>query len=268
MKKISFHPTVLQVTYVFIYVILFALIIYIPTLINGPVHITNKLILEEETIEGSLLGMLFILSIIILNLYKREVFRHKELISKINHDKKRVEERLIHADQYIGMVNAQIQEINSIFNRIDKYPETKADLKNSFRFFGERVLGIVNIDWVLFRIINSDTQRTIMERFETRQGCMLSCPQVSNKMIIENQPIVPFTSVISNPENLNILAFCILPVDTIHDEQRIVIQAIINEITKLFVIVSSSYYRKGNEIFENNSSSKKQVLSAVVTRII
>jgi hypothetical protein len=207
-------------------------------------HITEKLIIEEETIEGSLLGILFVLSILILNLYKHEVNKHKELINKINIDKKKVEKRLIDSDQYIGMINVQIQEIKSIFNNINKYPESKDDLKKTFRFFGERVLGIVNANWVLFRIINNTNHRTLSEQFETRQGFSFEYPHVSNKMIVEDQSISPFTSVISNPQNLNILVFCIMPVDKISNDQRVFIQAIINEITKLFVILNSSYYKK------------------------
>ena len=249
MKRFDSHPGFLQILYLIIFVILFAFIIYTPTLINGPLHLTEKLMIEEETIEGSLLGIMFILGVLLLNLYKREVYKHKELIKKIHNDKKKVEERLIDADQYIGMVNAQIQEINSIFKSVDKYPETKTELKNTFRFFGERVLGIVNINWVLFRIIDCNTRRTVIERFETRQGATFNYPQVSNKMIIEKQTILPYTSVISNPRNLNILVLCLIPVEKIYEEQRILIQAIINEITKLFVIVNSSYYKKENEIF-------------------
>ena len=202
------------------------------------------MIIEEETIEGSLLGILFVLSILILNLYKHEVNKHKELINKINIDKKKVEKRLIDSDQYIGMINVQIQEIKSIFNNINKYPETKDDLKETFRFFGERVLGIVNANWVLFRIIDNTNHRTLSEQFETRQGYTYDYPHISNKMIIENQLVLPFTFVISNPQNLNILVFCIMPVDKISNDQRVFIQAIINEITKLFVILNSSYYKK------------------------
>jgi len=134
MKKITFQPTSLQILYLIIFVLLFAFIIYTPSLITGPVHFTKKLIIEEETIEGA-------------------TFNH---------------------------------------------------------------------------------------------------PQVSNKMIIERQPVLPFTSVLSNPQNLNILVACIIPIDKIHDEQRIIIQAIINEITKMFVILNSSYYKKGREMFFEN----------------
>jgi hypothetical protein len=259
MKKLNIQPTFLQIVYLILFFILFSVVIYTPTLISGSVHLTKKLILEEESIEGTLLGILFIVSILILNLYKREVFLHKEQIEKINTDKKKVEERLNESDQYIGIVNVQIQEIKSIFNSIDQYPETKADLKKSFIFFGKKVLGIVNSDWVLIRIINSETLRTISEHFETRRGFPFDYPQISNKMIVEKQPILSYTSVSSNPKNLNILVFCIMPVDKISKDQRVFIQAIINEISKMFVILNSSYYKNDDKIFAEDYLDKNEV---------
>ena len=76
MKKINFKPSFLQILYLVIFIILFAFIIYTPTLIKGPVNLTSRLILEEETFEGVLICILFIISILILNLYKKEVTRH------------------------------------------------------------------------------------------------------------------------------------------------------------------------------------------------
>lgn len=256
MKNINFQPLFLKILYLITFFILFAFIIFTPALINGPAHLTEKLILQEETIEGALLGILFLLSILLLNLYKNEVFKHKELVIKTNFDKIAITDRLHSADQYIGMLNVQIAEIKAIFNSIGKYPETKAELKETYCFFGKRILGIVNSNWVLIRIINCNSQRTIGEHFETRQGFSADYPRVSNKMIIEEQPITSFISVISNPENLNILVFCIMPVDKISNDQRIFIQAIINEITKIFVILKSSYYKNENFLFVEDKPDK------------
>jgi len=253
MKKLSFHPSYLQVLYLLIYLILFSSIIYIPTLISGPVHLTEKFFIEEETIEGSLLGILFLVSILILNLYKYEVNKHKELVKNISEEKIKVEGRLTDSYQYIGLLNVQIQEIKSIFTNVDKYPETMEDLKKTYIYLGERVHGIAHTDWVLFRIINNNTHRTISEHFETRQALSFSFPRVSNKMIIEKQADFPYSLVVSNPQNLNIQVCCILPVEKISHDQRVFIQAIINEITKLFVIINSSYYKKESKsIPENN----------------
>jgi hypothetical protein len=235
---------------------LFAIIVFTPSLINGPAHITEKLVIKEETIEGSLLCVLFIVSILILNLYNGEVFKQKEQTKKADQDKMAIADRLHTSDQYIGMLNVQITEIKSIFNSIGKYPETKAELRETYRFFGKRILGIVNSNWVLIRIIDSNSQRTIGEHFETRQGLSADYPHVSNKMIVENKSVPAFTSVISNPENLNILVFCFMPVNEIDKDQRIFIQAIINEITKMFVILKSSYYKNDKIVFDEEKPYK------------
>jgi hypothetical protein len=248
MKKMKFQPSFLQILYLIIFIILFAFIIYTPTLIKGPVSLSSKLILEEETFEGSLICILFILSILIFYLYNREVKKHKELINKINTEKQNVVNRLNDSERYIGIMNVQILEIKAIFNSINEYPDTKDGLKKAFIFFVERVIGIVNSEWVLFRIIDSNTLRTICEHFGTRKGYSHNYPHVSNKMIIEKQPILPFSYVISNPGNLNILVSCIIPVDEISNDQRLFIQAIINEITKLFVILNSVYYKKESKV--------------------
>jgi len=256
MKKLNFHPSHLQILYLIIYIILFALIVCIPKLINGPVHITDKLIFEEEVIEGSLLGILFLLNILIMNLYKKETFKQKELIKKITNDKKTTEGRLDESSRYIGQINVQIQEIKSIFTNINKFPETKSDFKKAFIFFSKRVFGIVDTNWVLFRIINLNTQKTVSEQLETRQGFTFDYPHISNKMIIEKQSCYPFTTVISNPENLNVLICCILPNNNISNDERFFIQAITNEITKMFVILNSSYSKKVNNIFSEIKSDK------------
>jgi hypothetical protein len=92
----------------------FGLIVYTPKLVSSPVHLTEKLIIEEEIIEGSLLGILFLLNILILNLYKKEDQRQKMMIRKINDEKKSAEEKLDDSFKYIGQVNIQLQQIKSV----------------------------------------------------------------------------------------------------------------------------------------------------------
>lgn len=239
------------------YLLLSSVIIVTPILIKGSVYITEKIIIDEEIAETILLGILFSLSILIFNLYRREASKQEELIKKMKNDKKTTEEKLYDSLSYIGKVNVQIEEIKTIFNTTNTYPETRNDFKKTFRFLSERVLGIVNTNWALFRIININTQRTISECFETRHGYSCQYPHISNKMIVEKQLIVPFTTVISNSKNLNILVCCTMPIDKINSDQRVFIQAIINEIIMLFIILNSSYYKNGNNVLEENTSNGK-----------
>jgi uncharacterized membrane protein (DUF485 family) len=252
MKKISFHPSQLQIVYFVIYVALFGLIIYIPQLIDSPLHITKRLILEEEIGEGILLIILFLLNILILNLYRKEAARQKAVIEKINNDKKSVEEKLFDSFRYIGQVNVQIQQIKSIFSSSDRFPETRNDFKKTLYFFGDRVLGIVNAGWVLFRIIDNNNGRTIYEQLEKRPGIIIDYPHVSNRMIIDNQASPGLSTVISGPQNLKILVCCILPKDKINKDERSFIQAITNEITMIFIILNSVYYKESGMLVPDN----------------
>ncbi len=249
MIQLKFQTSFLQILYLLIYICLASLIIITPVLISGSVYLTKTFIINEEIIEVILLGVLFSLSIMIFKLYKQESYKQEEIINKIKNDKKTTEEKLFDSLSYIGKVNVQIEEIKSIFNTSNKYPETKNDYKKTFRFLSERVLGIVNTNWVLFRIIDSNTRKTISECFETRQGFSSHYPHISNKMIVENQLMSSCITVISNPKNLNILVCCALPIDKINNDQHIFIQAIINEIIMLFIILNSSYYKNENKIF-------------------
>ncbi len=248
MKKLNFKPSFLQIVYILIALILLTVIFITPVLIRGPVHLTEKLIIEEEIIEGILLCIMFFLSISIFSLYKHEVNKQKELIDKINYARKSAEEKLDDSFKYIGQINVQIQQIKLIFNNYDKLPETKNDFKKSLYFFSERVFSITNANWVLFRIIDPRSYKTINEQFETRYGYTFDYPHISNKNITENQSCPPYSVVISNPQNFNILVCCILPVDNISNDERIFIQAIVNEITMLFVILNSSYYKEESRI--------------------
>jgi hypothetical protein len=246
MKKTNFHPSLLQIIYLIIYVILFAFIIYVPKLISGPLHISEKIIIEEEVIEGSLLAVLFLLNILMLYLYRGEAQKQRDLIRKANEERLATREKFYESSRYIGKINVQLQEIKAIFNSYNKFPATRNDLKKAFLFFSERVMGIVNTNWVLFRIINSSTQKTLSEQFETRPGFTSNYPHIGNKVIVEKQSCPSFTTIISNPPNADILSCCILPIGQISDEERVFIQAITNEITMMFVLFNYTYQQKLN----------------------
>jgi len=247
MKNTKVHFAYLQIVYLTILTVLFLFIIYPPSFVEGPVNL-KKLIPEKETIEVILTSILFLLSIFIMRFYKREVDKNREQIQRIKNDKMRVEERLLESDQYIGLVNVRIQDIKSIFYSFENYPKTKAELKNTFVFLGKRILRITNSNWVLIRIIDKSTQKTISEHFESKGEQTSGYPHVSNKTIIEEKQLVSNISVICNPKNLDILVSCTLSVDKISNNERIFVQAIANEIAKQYIISNSTYNTDANKI--------------------
>ena len=244
MKKFNLQPSLLQIIYLIINIALFAVIIYVPYLITGPFRVTEKLIIQEGLIEGSLLAILFVIIVLMLNLYKKEAQKQKREIQKVIDEKAATKEQLDESTKYIGQLNVQIQEVKAIFNTSNRFPLTKSDLKKAFTFFSDRVFGIVNTNWVLFRIISNSTQKTISEQFETRQGFTSNYPHIGNKKIVEEQSCPSFTTIISSSPNVDILSCCVLPVAQISTEERVFIQAIINELTIMFVLFNYTYQDK------------------------
>jgi len=244
MKKGKSEPEFLQILYLIIFFVLFGLIVYIPHAISNPLHISEKIIVEEEVAESILLSVLLLLNVLIFSLYKKEVARQKDLVIKMKNDNKSIHEKLDDSFRYIGQVNVQIQQIKSIFSSSDRFPKTKNDFKKTLVFYSERIFGIVNIDWVLFRIIESATGRTVSEQFETRHGLPREYPHISNKMILERQSDHSYTTIIESPQDLNITVSCTLPAEKITSEEQIFIQAITNEITMAFIYFNSAYYKE------------------------
>jgi hypothetical protein len=251
MENTKVQITSLQVAYLTIITALFLVIIIVPAFVAGPVQLKNP-IPEKETIEVTLTGILFILSIFIIRFYKREMANKEKQIQGIKNEKEKVEERLLESDQYIGLVNVRIQDIKSIFYSFENYPKTKTELKNTFVFLGKRILRITNSNWALIRIIDRSTQKTISEHFESKGDLTSGFPHVSNKTILEEKQFGSNISVICNPKNLDILVSCTLSVDKISSNERIFVQAIANEIAKQFIITNSSYNRVANKVIVNH----------------
>jgi len=257
MKILNRHISSLQLLFFVIYVILSSVMILTPILVTRSVHVKKIFIVDEDVLEAILLSFLFALSLLISKLYRKEASKQEEILNKIRNDKKSADEKLLDSISYIGKVNVQIEEIKSMFNTPNKFPETKNDFKKTARILGERVFGIVNTNWVLFRIINIATQRTIFDCFQPRRGFSYNYPHVSNKILVEKKSISSFTTVVSTPPNLNVLVCCAMPVERIDTDQRVFIQAIMNEMIKLFLISNSSYHKEGNRKFAESRSDKE-----------
>ncbi len=257
MKILNHNISLLQFLYLVIYVILALVMILTPILITHSIHVRRTFIVDEDVMEMLLLSLLFGLTLVISKLYSQEASIQAELIEAFKKEKKKAEEKLFDSLDYIGKVNVQIEEMKSIFDATNAYPKTKNDFKKTVRFLIERVLGIVNTRWVLLRIMQSDTQRTIYESFEAREGFFCCYPQVSNKLIAEQHSVSPYTTVIFRPQNVNCIVFCAMPVAAVSNDQRVFMQAIMNEITMLFIILHSSFGKNENSIFPEYKSNGK-----------
>ncbi len=197
---------------------------------------------HEEILEIILSALLFGLGYFIYLLYKKEIKKNEEELKNLNSRRLTLEERLEEAFKHIGQVNIQIQEIKAIFSGFKKYPESKNELKKIFRYFSEKILSIVAVDWVLFKIINLDDFKTLSEHCHCRQGAAALTSRISNHDLINNFNLESFIIFCSDRNDLKIKICCLIPRIKIAGQTEVLIKAIINQLEMIYLIFSSNYY--------------------------
>lgn len=236
----------LKITYLAIQGSFLLLIIFLPGLINSSLVISKDLVIEEGVVEGTMIAILIILSFFIFGVYDQKLAESARKVRVLEKDKTGLEDRVNEALNYIGQVNVQIQEIKSVFSSLKKYPESKEDFKEILEFLAQKVLGIVNVDWVLLRIVEPATLKTLREQAGSRGSAVLLKYNISNKALVEKGNIDDCVVVRSDQENLKIKAFCVLPTKKLSGDQEILVKAIVNQAEMLFLIFTSEYYKENH----------------------
>ncbi len=225
-------------------VLVFLVIIITPSLINDQVSLTRNLIIREEYAESFLIIILLALAYLVFYFYTKEHQKNLKRLALINKDNKELESRLNDAFKYIGAVNVQIQEIRDIFTKLKKYPEDKKEFREILNFLAQKALGIVNADWVMFRIINVGNSQILREHVEARGKAVLLKSQIEVRDLLDNRPINNCSVISTESKELNFRVFCIFPSAKLSDNQVVLIKAIVNQLEMLFLIFNSAYIKK------------------------
>jgi hypothetical protein len=160
-----------------------------------------------------------------------------------NRQLKEKQKSLDAAFAHIGKINVQVDYLKSAFSDIKKFPENKSDLKYIFDFLAEKVLGMINCNWVIFRIIETGNLRTLSEFAKDRKNGFELDNKISNKSLIDSEKIPGLSFVSSSHENLNIKTFCIIPLDRLVTSQREILESIVNSLGMFYIIFDSQYYK-------------------------
>lgn len=193
--------------------------------------------IAEEAWES--ITILFFLTLIYsaYHLYFKELKRLKSNIGNL-------EDRLQETFKYIGSVNLQIDEIKKAFVNFKKYPENKKEMQEMFDYFSEKIINIINADWVVLKIIDIESGKTIRQN-EYKREKDLKTMKIENHDILAGRCYLQTCTIIrSGQENLRIKAACILPIKLKNREQELFVQSIINQIEMMFLVYSSLSFRK------------------------
>lgn len=237
----------LKAVFISVIGLMFLLIVATPLLVHRGVALSDRVIFEEETIEAFLIVVLFAVAYLASRAYRRLVANNRRKLLQISADRNVLAERLADAFHYIGTINVQLQEIDTIFSDLKRLPENRNEFKTLLATFGSKLLGIVNVDWALIRILDRERLRTIVEHREDRLGRLISDPHIGNRTVVKGGKTTGCIIVTGAKENLPILTACVLPLKHLEKQESILLQALVDEIEMLFII--SNLYPAVKSVF-------------------
>jgi len=226
----------LKFAYVVTIVLLLSAVVFTPVFIRRHFLLFKKYIIQEDAVEAVLIIILLLVAYLISGIYKTELKKYRRKTRRLSRDNSDLSCRLTDAFKYIGGVNVQIQEIRSIFCELREYPSTARAFKKDLALLARKVMGIANVDWVMIRIICRANLRTMREHLESRNKSDVINKGISNKAIVANRPIDGFSIVASCHDNSEIMGVCVLPKKDLNQEEKILVEAITNQIEMLYLI--------------------------------
>ena len=228
---IGFHVSVLF--------ILLLCVIATPLVIRHSISITSRFIIEEEYFESILIILLFAFSYLILRGFKRTLDAYAQAAARAGEDKSRLVSQLAEAFSYIGTVNVEIQEIQSIYCGVACYPQTQKELKQLLNRLATKAMAIAGTPWIIIRMISRYSGRTVKEVAIERRRGVLPSSAVGNRAILEGCHVDGLTTICSRRENIDLLTVCVLPETTMGKDETVLITAITNQIEMLFMLFRS-----------------------------
>jgi hypothetical protein len=229
----------LEITYTVTIALLLSAVVFTPIFIRHHFLFFKNYLIQEDAMEAVLIIILLLIAYLLSKVYKKELKKYRQKTRRLSQDKSDLSNKLTDAFKYIGGVNVQIQEIQSIFCELRRYPTSENEFRKELVLFARKVLGIVNADWVMIRIIRQANLRTIKEHLEPRKNASFFIKGISNKAIVVNQVIDGYSIVASRPDNSMIMTVCVLPKKSLDNEERILVEAITNQIEMLYLIFVS-----------------------------
>jgi hypothetical protein len=238
---LSIHKKIriLEMVYLVTLGMIFLLAALTPLLVKGRLVLTNRFIVEEDLLETILIAAQLAAAYLVSRYYRRRLRLYRQEMSRLAVDQQKLTTDLNEAFSYIGTVNVELQQIQSIFCSLDKYPHNRNDFKKMLAVLTNKARMIAQADWIIARIIGGNHFRTLKECIQADAKHKAPRLSISNRAIMEGQKIEGFCIIGSHQKNAGLRTVCIFPYRSVTTEGRMIIEVIATVIEMLFVIFTS-----------------------------
>jgi hypothetical protein len=234
----------LELTYMVTAALLLSTVVFATVFIAHHFLFVKKYVIQEDAVEALLISILLLIAYLLSHLYKRELRKYLQETRQLSRDKNDLSNKLTDAFKYIGGVNVQIHETRSILCGRKRYAETENEFRKDLALLARKILGIVNADWSLIRIIGQTNLRTITEHLENRGNAKFIIKGISNKAIVANQTLDEYSIIASRHDNSTVMVACVFPKKNLDEAERILVEAITYQIEMLYIIFVSRHTQK------------------------
>jgi hypothetical protein len=197
----------------------------------------RPLMVEEEVLETVLILALFGISFLILIRFTNRLKAYQQAVNRAVHDKSKLVSRLTEAFRYIGRVNVEIQEIESVLCGVAFYPQSKKE----FRRLVDQT-GLKGDDHCRCTLAgcSHDRQCTAARPSASMPSSIPRCafhrsPWATGRFWTGAR-VDGLQTIGPRQHNLDLLTVFILPASTISKEKNVLLTAILNQIEMLFIL--------------------------------
>ena len=225
-------------------VILLLAVIAVPLAVQHEVTLTRDFIIEEDILETALIVTLLVVSFFILRIFKRTLYAHERAVNRAGNEKSRLMSQLTDAFRYIGTVNVELREIQSIFCGSEHYPRTRKEMNQFINELAAKAMIIARVPWLFIRFIRRGDGQTIKEYVAARPQNAAPSVTMGNRAILEDRPVEGLMKIGSRQRNLDLMTVAIFPATHLSEEENILITAILNQIEIYFMLYHSDFLNR------------------------
>ncbi len=226
----------LSIVYFSVLILLVVCITITPVVVRHGILTAPRFIVEDETLESSLIAILLLVSYFILKGFRNTLKAYGRLVNRASQDKSKLVSRLAEAFNYIGTVNVEIQQLNSAVCGVVHYPQTKREFKQLLDDMSVKAMAIAGTPWLVIRMIHRNGGHTINELSVQRPDAELPSATIGNRAILEHRMVEDFQIIGTRQKNLDLQTVCILPMFHASEEQIVLITAIVNQIEMFYLL--------------------------------
>jgi hypothetical protein len=222
--------------YLSVLVILMLSVVAMPLLVRHSLTLTSQFVIEEERLETLLIAILFVASYLILKAFKRTLRAYENAVNRAGKEKSRLISRLTEAFTYIGTVNVELKEIQSILCGVEHYPQTKKEFKQCAEALAAKAMTVTGTAWIVIRLINPSSCRTVKEYAVAQPNAVVPSITIGNRAVVDGHRVKGLRTVVTHRNNPDLLTVCIFPQTPLSEEQIVLLTAIASRIEMFFML--------------------------------